>query len=809
MSLPSAPSGLPEPTAVGSARSSVPSARPRRRRLATALSATMIIAGTLTVTAVGVPTPAEAVVPPGANGATTPPMGWNSWYFYNNDYSAQNIADQAAGLATPNANLGLNGSGRHKSLADLGYRDVSLDGGWWTQNGTGRDANGVMVPRPGFLTGAQTKAVTLSNGTTVPARALNTMKDLTDYVHALGMQAGMYTDTGATGCGGQHGSGGNEAKDVTTFADWGFDWVKVDHCGGIPSGYSTVMADYKAWGSLTANAKTSTGVAHPLALEICEWGAGAPDGPWAWGGSAARTWRNGRDITGSAGYGTTSNGGATWINWDQVSESFDLNDHPSNEAAGQYNDPDYLLIGPGFGDNPSTGQQQTHGTSGALWGLTPDEQQSYFGMWAIQGAPLVLATDTTNLTAATAVIVGNESVIAVDQDSAVHQGQKVLDNGSVQVWSKQLAASGTRAVLLVNRSSTPQNYSFTTQNLGLNGTASVQNLYTGANLGTVSSTGAQNFTLAPHQSVMLKLTGATEQQPETVLAPTASGVSQKTWNGSTWSAWQTLALGTAGSTGPGSIKGEPAVVSSPGGTDVFVWGADNALWQNTYKNGAWGSWTSLGGTITASPTAASLGRDRIDVFVRGTDGKVYQKTFQQTPGANDLPAYYYGVNWTSSWAYLDAPDSTTIVGAPAAVASLNRIDVFARGTDNALWQKSYVNGEWTGWTSHGGTLSSSPTAVSGSPGQIEVFAALAPTNSVGQLSWTAAAGWSSSWYDLGRAVAGAPTATQVGARVNVYARATDNTLWQWYRIGTGPSGTWQQLDSTLALTGSPAAAGHL
>ncbi|MCX5208382.1 glycoside hydrolase family 27 protein [Kitasatospora sp. NBC_00240] len=809
MSLASAPSNRPDPATAGFPAPPARTARPVRRIASLALSAAILVTGSLAVTAVSAPTPAEAMVPPGAIGATTPPMGWNSWYFFNNNITAKAIADQAAGLATPNANLALTGTGTHKSLADLGYRDVSIDGGWWTGSGSGRDASGTIVPNAGFLpSGAMSKAVTLSNGTTVPAHALNTMKDLTDYVHALGLKAGMYTDTGTTGCGGQRGSGNNEAKDVTTFADWGYDWVKVDHCGGTPTKYGTVMADYKDWGSLTANAKSSAGVAHPLALEICEWGTGAPDGPWVWGGAASRTWRTGRDITGAAGYGTTSNGGSTWINWSQVQGNFNLNDHPSNEGPGQYNDPDYLLIGPGFGDNPATGQQQTHGTDTTLWGLTPDEQQSYFGMWAIQGAPLVLATDTPNLTAASAAIVGNESVIAVDQDSAVHQGQKVIDNGNVQVWSKQLATAGTRAVLLLNTSSTSQTYSFTTQNLGLNGTATVQNLYTGAGLGTLSSTGSKSFTLAPHQSVMLKLTGATEQKPETVFAPTATGISQKSWNGSTWSGWQTLALGTAGSTGPGSIQGEPAVVSSAGGVDVFVRGTDNALWANTYKNGAWGSWVNLGGTLSASPTAASLGRDRIDVFVRSTDGKVYQKTFQQTPGASDLPAYWYDVKWTTSWVGQDAPNATTIVGAPTAVASLNRIDLFARGTDNALWQKSYVSGEWTGWTKRGGTLSSSPTAVSGHPGQIEVFAALSPTGNIGQLSWTATGGWSSTWYDLGRAGTGAPTASQVGDRINVYIRATDNTLWQWYRIGTGPTGTWQQLDSTTKLTGNPAAAAH-
>jgi hypothetical protein len=776
---------------------------PGSRTARAALGAVLVLAASTAAVAGSPPAPAQAMVPPNLFGGATAPMGWNSWYFFNNGYTSRDIADAAAALASPDANLPLNGSGGHQSMADLGYRDVGMDGGWWTNGSAGRDANGTIVPDSGFLTGYTTKSVTLSNGTTVPATTLNSMSDLTGYIHALGLYAGIYSDTGTVGCGGQNGSGGHEAADVATFADWGFDWLKLDHCGGVPAGYSSGMADYEAWGSLLANAKTGAGVAHPMALEICEWGQGAPDGPWAWGGAAGRSWRTGRDISLDNGYGTPGNGGSSWITFGQVFNNFQLNDHPSNEGAGQYNDPDYLLIGPGFGNNPTTGQQQSSG--GTLFGLTPDEQQSYFGMWAVQGAPLVLATDVTHLTPATAGIVANPAVIAVDQDSADHQGQKVLDNGTVQVWSKQLAAAGTRAALLLNTSNSATTYSFTTQGLDLLGSPAVQNLYTGQSLGSLGSTGSLSFTLAAHQSVLLKLTGGTDANPETVLAPTASGLNQMTWNGSSWSAWQNLPLGTAGSTGPGTVQGAPAVVNSPSGADVFVRGGDNALWTNTYTNGAWGNWTSLGGVLSASPAAASTGQDRIDVFVRGTDGALYQKTYQQAPGGG--AANSPNVAWTPNWTNLGGPGTGTFTGAPAAVASLNRVDVFARGTDNALWQRSYVSGAWSGWSSRGGTLTSSPAAASAGPGQLDVFAAQTG-GTVGELSWTAAGGWAASWSSLGSTtIVGAPSAAEVGNRVNVYARGTDNYLWQWYRSGS--SGVWQKLDGTQALTDTPAGAGRV
>ncbi|MET9617856.1 hypothetical protein [Kitasatospora indigofera] len=207
---------------------------------------------------------------------------------------------------------------------------------------------------------------------------------------------------------------------------------------------------------------------------------------------------------------------------------------------------------------------------------------------------------------------------------------------------------------------------------------------------------------------------ATEQKPETVLVPTASGVSQKTWNGSTWSAWQTLALGTAGSAAPGSIKGE----------------------------------------LAASPPRAA------------------------PPSSSEAPTTPCGRTPAGTAPGAAGPASAApSPPAPPRRASDATASTCSSAAPTTRCGRSAVNGEWTGWTSCGGTLSSSPTAVSGGSGQIEVFAALALSNKVGQL--------------------------------NVYARATDNTQWQRYRTGAGPTGAWQQLDNTLDLTGSPAAAGHL
>jgi hypothetical protein len=65
-------------------------------------------------------------------------------------------------------------------------------------------------------------------------------------IHALGLKAGIYTDAGRNGCGYYYpqtaapapgtGSEGHYDQDLTQFARWGFDYVKVDWCGGDREG---------------------------------------------------------------------------------------------------------------------------------------------------------------------------------------------------------------------------------------------------------------------------------------------------------------------------------------------------------------------------------------------------------------------------------------------------------------------------------------------------------------------------------------------------------------------------------------------
>ena len=54
-------------------------------------------------------------------------------------------------------------------------------------------------------------------------------------------------------------------------------------------------------------------------------------------------------------------------------------------------------------------------------------------------------------------------------------------------------------------------------------------------------------------------------------------------------------------------------------------GTDNQLWHRWWDGTVWNAWEPLGGGLTSSPSAASWGTNRLDVFIRGNDLRLWHK----------------------------------------------------------------------------------------------------------------------------------------------------------------------------------------
>ena len=61
--------------------------------------------------------------------------------------------------------------------------------------------------------------------------------------------------------------------------------------------------------------------------------------------------------------------------------------------------------------------------------------------------------------------------------------------------------------------------------------------------------------------------------------------------------------------------------------DLFTCGSDNQLWHKWVDDsGTLHEWESLRGRLTSGPAAISVTIGKIDVFVRGTDGALWEDT---------------------------------------------------------------------------------------------------------------------------------------------------------------------------------------
>ncbi|MEG0387283.1 MAG: glycoside hydrolase family 27 protein, partial [Niameybacter sp.] len=142
----------------------------------------------------------------------TPIMGWASWNHYHIDINEALFKRQIDALV-------------ETGLAEVGYTYFNIDDGFFG----GRDENGYIKPHP--------------------ERFPNGMKVISDYVHANGLKAGIYSDGGNNTCahiydnpdsntdGVGVGLYGYDEQDLRMYLiDWDYDFIKVDWCGGLRMG---------------------------------------------------------------------------------------------------------------------------------------------------------------------------------------------------------------------------------------------------------------------------------------------------------------------------------------------------------------------------------------------------------------------------------------------------------------------------------------------------------------------------------------------------------------------------------------------
>jgi len=373
---------------------------------------------------------------------TTPLMGWASWNKYGLNITAALIEKQADAMVS-------------SGLAAAGYKYINIDDGFFA----GRAADGTL----------QIDATKFPGG----------MKPVVDYIHSKGLKAGFYTDAGANTCGNLYGpeTGGkgagiynHETADINlAFKTWGFDYIKVDYCGGRQTGLDEQTQYTKIKNAIDATGRTD------VIYNICRW-----QFPGGWVATLGNSWRIADDIGNS---------------WGHVTRILDTNTYLSGfSSPGHYNDMDMLEVGNG---------------------MSADEDKSHFALWCIMSSPLVLGNDMSNMNATTKGILTNTEALAVNQDTLGLQATRVSDDGNgSQVWARRLSSrtGNERAVVLFNRSSAARTIAVRWKDLDLEGAATVRDLLNHKDLGSFETEFSSS--VPSHGAVFVKITGSKSRLQE-------------------------------------------------------------------------------------------------------------------------------------------------------------------------------------------------------------------------------------------------------------------------------------------------------
>ena len=348
-----------------------------------------------------------------------PTMGWSSWNTYGVNISEQLIKRQAVAMV-------------QKGLLAVGFDHINIDDGYFG----GRDqATGQLLIHP--------------------TRFPNGLKGVVDYIHELGLKAGIYSDAGHNTCGSMF-NGDVTGKGVGLyehdqqdadffFKELGFDFIKVDFCGG--SYYHNedhLVLDEQERYTAIAQAIRNTGRTD-VRMNACRWAY-----PGTWVDQAAFSWRTTGDINNS---------------WESVKGIIAENLYLSAYCSkGHYNDMDMLEVGRS---------------------LTVEEDKTHFGLWCMMNSPLLIGCDMTNIKPATLALLRNKDLIAINQDTLYQQAYvaKLIDGCHLLVKDLETLNATKRAFAIYNPGDETKTVQIGFSDLDLGGSVRLRDVFQKKDLG--------------------------------------------------------------------------------------------------------------------------------------------------------------------------------------------------------------------------------------------------------------------------------------------------------------------------------------
>ena len=376
----------------------------------------------------------------GSKIALTPPMGWNSWNCWGLSVTQDKVISSSKALI-------------EKGLADYGYCYMNIDDGWEAPK---RNADGTIAVNEKFPS----------------------MKQLGDWLHSEGLKFGIYSSPGDLTCGGYLGSIDHELQDAESYNSWGIDYLKYDWCG-----YGRKHATEPDRQTVASYVRPYLLMERCLRLQprdifysLCQYGMAEV---WKWGHAVdANSWRTTGDIT------------DTWESLYDIGFGQQPELYPYAQP-GHWNDPDMLIVGKvGWSNNLRDSR------------LTPDEQYTHISLWTLLASNMLIGCDIAQMDDFTVSLLCNHEVNAVNQDILGKQAQRVVLDGSIQIWSRPLS-DGSYAVGIFNVGPSDARVDFKKyfKEMGIGSLQSVRDLWRQKDLSTTDV----NYFIPTHGVKYLKI----------------------------------------------------------------------------------------------------------------------------------------------------------------------------------------------------------------------------------------------------------------------------------------------------------------
>ncbi len=374
--------------------------------------------------------------------AKNPPMGWNSYNYYNTTINEDDIKKQADFMA--------------KNLLKYGWEYFVIDIQWSDPNADSTCPEIQYVPFSQFCIDEYSRQIPAPNRFPSSANGRG-FKPLADYIHSLGLKFGIHIMRGIPRiCAHNHshilGSEITVDKIANPFslskwnsdmygvlptkegqlyydsvfalyAEWGVDFVKVDDiCNTNMYEHNPYSAEKEI--EMIASAIKNSG--RPMVLSLSP-GPAVIEKAWHME-KYANMWRITDDF---------------WDKWELLKNMFErCETWQRHVGGGNWPDCDMIPLGKlskGWGTERNTN-------------FTPDEEKTMFTLWSIFRSPLILGTDLTQLDERSLKLITNEEVLSLNKYS--REPLLVSRNENQIVWqSKGLgcpAKTGTLYLALFN-----------------------------------------------------------------------------------------------------------------------------------------------------------------------------------------------------------------------------------------------------------------------------------------------------------------------------------------------------------------------